>query len=55
MDDFMEYGKGLVSLPNGWALDVESGNKIDPEGNVFSEIGELIWSPTIMDPDEEYR
>lgn len=54
-EDFMEFGQGLVGLPNGWALEKETGNKVDPEGKVFDKTGDLIWSPDIIDPDEEYE
>lgn len=52
-DEFMEYGQGLVNLPDGWMLETETGNKIDPEGNVYATNGEKIWSRDLIDPDDE--
>lgn len=53
MEDYMEYGQGLISLPNGWALEKETGNRIDPDGRVFNVMGEMLWAPDIVDPEEE--
>jgi hypothetical protein len=54
-EDFMEYGKGLRNLPNGWSVETMTGNLVDPEGNVFDTDGELIWTASIVDPDDEYN
>lgn len=51
--DFMEFGQGLISLENGWTLEKKTGNRIDPNGNVFSNSGELLWSHDLVDPDQE--
>ncbi len=55
-DDHMEFGQGLVSLPDGWMMERETGNKIAPNGDVFNLKGERIWSNEIADAyiDEEY-
>lgn len=53
--DYMEMGEGLIPLSNGWYIDKQSGNKVDVQGNVFDKEGDLIWSPDIVDPDEEYE
>lgn len=50
-DEFMETGD-LVAMADGWYLDVNTNNKISPEGVVYSEAGEVIWDPVL---DEEYN
>lgn len=49
----MEFGNGLISLADGWMLERETGNRIDPDGRVFNIMGEMLWSPDIIDPDED--
>lgn len=43
MTDYMEYGDtNLIALPNGWFQDIDTGNKIDPEGRIYSRQGMLL-------------
>lgn len=44
--DFMELPNGLVPLKDGWFLERKTGNRIDPSGRVYNDIGEIIKDPT---------
>lgn len=53
-NDFMEMGDSdLVPLPDGWYLEKSTGNKVDPDGNVFSPSGEMIWSSDLDEYDSD--
>ena len=45
-NDFMEYGKSkLTALPDGWYINRETKEMIDPNGCVFNEQGHLVYDP----------
>lgn len=49
-DDYMELGNsGLIPIKDGWFLDSETGNKIDPSGRVFDENHKLIYDPNLIE------
>lgn len=49
-DDYIEFGEsGLVPLKDGWYLNRGTGEKISPDGQVFSEDGTLIFDPAELD------
>lgn len=42
-DDFIEFGEtGLVPQKDGWFFNKKTGERIDPDGRVFDESGELV-------------
>ncbi len=45
-NDFMEYGKSkLTALPDGWFINRETKEMVDPNGCVFNEHGDLLYDP----------
>lgn len=43
MDDFMEIGEtGLVPQKDGWFYNAATGEFIDPDGNIFTDDGDVI-------------
>jgi hypothetical protein len=45
-NDFMELGDtNLVPMPDGWFLNKETGETIDPNGYVYDKSGEVIFDP----------
>lgn len=53
MTDAMEYGdSGLVAMEGGWRKDTKTGNKIDPEGNIFNSKGEMLWNADLEDEED---
>ena len=53
MSDFMEAGNsGLVPLDEGWWLHIASGNKIAPNGAIYSPAGEVIGHVTYETDDD---
>lgn len=60
--DFMEFGDSdLVPIDGGWFLNKKTKEKIDPNGRVFDQFGELIFDPKELDDfggsilDDEYE
>lgn len=52
MSDHMELGDtGMIPEEDGWYKDKRNGNRVDPEGRVYDNEGEMIWDPVL---DEEY-
>lgn len=55
-NDFIELGdSNLVPIDNGWFLNKETKDKIDSDGRVFNEAGELIFDPTEDSTPLPYR
>lgn len=49
----MEVGGGLVALDDGWWLHAPTGNKIGPNGVIYSESGEVIGRVSYQDDDDQ--
>ncbi len=52
MSDHMELGEsGLVPEADGWLRNKHTGERISPEGVIYSPDGEVVWDPNF---EEEY-
>lgn len=55
-NDFIEFGEtNLVPIENGWFLNKVTKDKIDPEGCVYNEAGELIFDPVVSMERDQLR
>ncbi len=47
MDDFMEFGdSGWIPREAGWFVNKNTGERMDPDGNIYNESGELVKEAT---------
>lgn len=58
-DDFMEMGdSGIVPLKDGWFLNKNTGETIDPHGVIYNKEGDVVYDPSDEDANrfdpEEY-
>lgn len=50
MDDYMEMGSsGLIPIAEGWWLDKATGNKVSPEGKIYSPSGDFVGEINYQD------
>lgn len=52
MDDMLMGDSTIKPIENGWWLDLLTGNKIDPRGNVYNDHGDIV-AHIKFDNDEE--
>lgn len=52
-DDFMELGdSGMVPTKDGWILNKDTSEKMDPDGRIFDMDGEMIFDPEDFSYDD---